>query len=366
MRACGWSVRHGAAPRRGLCSAPGCGQLRPGTRELRGEGADLGEGLAAADKQEAAAHGPTVTAPQATSQSQGHSGACTGLPERSSSSSHSGWAGAGEPVVDAGGTRRPGTRRSRSSARRAAAPRRRAAARSRGESPGRGKLVVLGRAGALRRTASRSARSRSKVNHGWSRSCRCGVPPALVAVPGVEVGGEAPAGRSRTRRRSCPGPRALSRRRAPPAARPARRPGQGAGRRAGVPLSACGDRDWTTPALRPVPAATRRPAAGSAAALRAGRTSHAADVRRRPSREARGPSVDSERCVPPLSGQSSSVPGGIRRGLRRCGRRLRLRRIHDRLTLSCRRRPCRARPYGSGMRTVVPPWQWLCGVLEAS
>jgi hypothetical protein len=34
----------------------------PGTRETRGEGADLGEGLAAADKQEAAAHAFTVAA----------------------------------------------------------------------------------------------------------------------------------------------------------------------------------------------------------------------------------------------------------------------------------------------------------------
>ncbi len=32
------------------------GQQAPGTRETRGEGADLGEGLAAAHKQEAAAH----------------------------------------------------------------------------------------------------------------------------------------------------------------------------------------------------------------------------------------------------------------------------------------------------------------------
>src|SRR3712207_6581353 len=38
------------------------GQQALGTRETRGEGADLGEGLAAAHKQEAAAHGPTVSA----------------------------------------------------------------------------------------------------------------------------------------------------------------------------------------------------------------------------------------------------------------------------------------------------------------
>ena len=50
------------------------GQQAPGTvtADHRGEGADLGEGLAAAGKQEAAAHGPTVAARQPTSQEHGH------------------------------------------------------------------------------------------------------------------------------------------------------------------------------------------------------------------------------------------------------------------------------------------------------
>ncbi|GAA3182212.1 hypothetical protein GCM10010531_40550 [Blastococcus jejuensis] len=58
---------------RGLDSAPGWGgQRAPGTHSVtadhRGEGADLGEGLAAAGKQEAAAHVTTVAAHQARSQ----------------------------------------------------------------------------------------------------------------------------------------------------------------------------------------------------------------------------------------------------------------------------------------------------------
>ena len=54
---------------RGLDSAPVGRSAAPGTHSdtagTRGEGADLGEGLAAAGKQEAAAHGPTVAAGQA-------------------------------------------------------------------------------------------------------------------------------------------------------------------------------------------------------------------------------------------------------------------------------------------------------------
>src|SRR5215213_8157595 len=47
------------------------GQQAPGTRETRGEGADLGEGLAAADKQEAAAHGLTVAADRVRARARG-------------------------------------------------------------------------------------------------------------------------------------------------------------------------------------------------------------------------------------------------------------------------------------------------------
>src|ERR671928_589887 len=63
LRTCGWFSLMGAP-------LAGCGQLRdavswrPGTRDTRGEGADLGEGLAAADKQEAAAHTVTVAVPR--------------------------------------------------------------------------------------------------------------------------------------------------------------------------------------------------------------------------------------------------------------------------------------------------------------
>src|SRR5215212_2551849 len=70
---------------RGLDSAPVGRSAAPGTRETRGEGADLGEGLAAAHKQEAAAHVTTVAADQPRSHRHGHPSAWTGLPERSSS-----------------------------------------------------------------------------------------------------------------------------------------------------------------------------------------------------------------------------------------------------------------------------------------
>src|SRR4051812_33434135 len=53
LRACGWlSVMVGSSG--GLQTAPGCGQLAPGDARSPRRGADLGEGLAAADKQEAA------------------------------------------------------------------------------------------------------------------------------------------------------------------------------------------------------------------------------------------------------------------------------------------------------------------------
>src|SRR4051794_18321779 len=69
------------------------GQRAPGTHSvaasLRDEGADLGEGLAAADKQEAAAHEATLSADQSMSQPHGHVGACTGR-NPWSSCSHSG------------------------------------------------------------------------------------------------------------------------------------------------------------------------------------------------------------------------------------------------------------------------------------
>src|SRR3954454_4876826 len=66
LRACGWDSGI-------VAPLAGCEQLRdavswrPGTRDHRGEGADLGEALAAADKQEAAAHTGTVAARQSTS-----------------------------------------------------------------------------------------------------------------------------------------------------------------------------------------------------------------------------------------------------------------------------------------------------------
>src|SRR3954469_3566431 len=49
--------------RAGHSSGGGGQRRRRGTRGLRGEGADLGEGLAAAGKEQAAAHGATVAAP---------------------------------------------------------------------------------------------------------------------------------------------------------------------------------------------------------------------------------------------------------------------------------------------------------------
>src|SRR5690349_1990257 len=58
LRAWGcWSFTEGLLWR-GLDSAPVGRSAAPGTRKTRGEGADLGEGLAAAHKEEAAAHVP--------------------------------------------------------------------------------------------------------------------------------------------------------------------------------------------------------------------------------------------------------------------------------------------------------------------
>src|SRR3712207_6959114 len=62
----------------------------PGTRQHRGEGADLGEGLAAADKQEAAAHTVTVAAAQDTSHRHTHEAAWVRSGFRCSSYSQSG------------------------------------------------------------------------------------------------------------------------------------------------------------------------------------------------------------------------------------------------------------------------------------
>jgi hypothetical protein len=84
--------------------------------DLRGEGADLGEGLAAAGKQEAAAHDNNGSSGSVDVTATRQSSAWTGLPERSSSSSHS---GAQVHVHSTGSSASPAaTRRRRSSARR--------------------------------------------------------------------------------------------------------------------------------------------------------------------------------------------------------------------------------------------------------
>src|SRR3954453_22039581 len=73
LRACGWFSLMGRLLLRAADSSGMRSAGAPWTRDHRGEAADLGEGLAAADKQDAAAHTATVAAGQSTSHPHGQS-----------------------------------------------------------------------------------------------------------------------------------------------------------------------------------------------------------------------------------------------------------------------------------------------------
>ena len=195
------------------------GQQAPGTRETRGEGADLGEGLAAAGKQEAAAHVTTVAAAQPRSQEHGHPGVDRGArrcPVRRTPGGH-----AQVKPTSSGGTRRPGTA--------APAPRR---GRASTRAPGRGtigggvaglrELVVVRGAVPPAVAVPRPAVAVERVPGLLPVVPVRTVPPALVAVPGVQVAGNRRSAMSRTESALIWLTSWPSRRRAPPGDRPRR------------------------------------------------------------------------------------------------------------------------------------------------